>query len=68
MTKIKLPYGNMEDILARLAGCEEVFQCIKNNMPEDTRLNDAMFGAIDLLRSITRDFQADVDSAEEVSA
>lgn len=60
-----MPGGNLENILSRLNAAHELFLLLHGCMGDDPG-SEAMYGACDLLRSIIKDFQADVDSAEEV--
>lgn len=56
--------GNLEDILARLSYALDLFRLIHGHLDESD-VSDPMYGACDLLRSIIKDFEADVNAAEE---
>lgn len=64
-TKLVIPFGNLNDILDRLYSCCAVLDVIRSDMGNrSNELTGALCGATDLLKSIIRDFQADVDGAE----
>lgn len=63
-----MPYGNLEDILGRLTCFSALLETIRLAMDEEDKMVDSMASAHDLLSCICRDFQADIDSAEEVPA
>ncbi len=56
--------GNLDNIVARLTYCGALLDALIGAM-DDNRMVDALAGAHDLLNSICRDFQADIDSAED---
>ena len=56
--------GSLDDIVGRLTCCHAVLDVIRMDM-EAEKVADAIAGACDLLNSIIRDFQADIDSAED---
>lgn len=56
-----MPEGSLEDILARLGYVLSLFYLIHGYLDESD-LADPMYGACDLLRSIIKDFQADVEA------
>jgi len=57
--------GNLENIMVRLHGCKGVIKAIGSAIPDDAIVSDALYGAADLLEMICRDFQADIDAAED---
>ena len=60
--------GNLCNIVERLTACIGLLHVIHSNMPADARyldLSEALYAACDLLEMITRDFQADIDAAED---
>lgn len=56
--------GNLDNIVGRLIHCRAVLDTIQMAMGDDS-LVDAVAGVCDLLDSINRDFQADIDGAED---
>lgn len=63
-----MPYSNLEDILGRLTCFSALLETIRLAMNEEDKMVDSIASANDLLSCICRDFQADIDSAEEVPA
>ncbi len=61
-----IPEGNLEDILARLSYALDLFRLIHGHLDE-TDVSDPMYGACDLMRRIIKDFEADVNAAEEAA-
>lgn len=58
--------GNLDNIAGRLTACTGLLHVIHANMPADAGdLSEALYAACDLLEMITRDFQADIDSADD---
>lgn len=57
--------GNLENIVSRLTGCR-LLRCILSEHAECsvTRV-EVLQSVADLLESICRDFQADIDAAED---
>lgn len=64
MREICIPCSNLDDIVTRLYGCWSVLKAIQVNAEDDPIVADAIYGAADLLNSICRDFQADIDCSE----
>ena len=58
-----MPEDNLEYILTRLACALDLFLLIQGHL-DGTDVSDPMYGACDLLRSIIKDFEADVNAAE----
>lgn len=58
--------GNLEDILGRLTCFSALLETIRLAMDEEDKMVDSIASARDLLSCICRDFQADIDSADEV--
>ena len=56
--------GNLENIIGRLIHCRAVLDTLIMAMGDDP-LVGAVAGVCDLLDSISRDFQTDIDSAED---
>lgn len=56
--------GNLEEIMGRMIGCHAVLEVIHKAAGEST-MADAIAGAVDLMRSIYMDFEADVSCAED---
>ncbi len=56
--------GNLDNIVGRLIHCRAVLDTIQMAMGDDS-LVDAVAGVCDLLDGISRDFQADIDSAAD---
>lgn len=65
---IVVPYDNLEEILGRLTCFSALLETIHFAMDEEDKMVDSMASAHDLLSCICRDFQSDIDSAEEVPA
>ena len=61
--------GNLDNIMHRLDACLSVMIVVHNELSAEgtTDTSDALYGACDLLRAILRDFQADIDAAEDVT-
>ncbi len=58
--------SNLDDVMVRLVCCCAVLDAIRKSANGDnSALVDAIFGAADLLKSICRDLQADIDGAED---
>lgn len=60
--------GNLEDIVARLKGCRSLVDMLCQVAEVSSIPENALSGICDLLEMICRDFQADIDAAEEVQA
>lgn len=56
--------GNLENIMSRLIYCGALLDALIAAM-SDNSMADALAGVHDLLNSICRDFQADIDGAED---
>ena len=56
--------SNLDNIVGRLIRCHAVLDTIQKAMGDDP-LVDAVAGVCDLLDSISRDFQANIDGAED---
>lgn len=56
--------GNLENIMSRLVYCNALLDALVGAMG-DNSMADALAGVHDLLNSINRDFQADIDAAED---
>ena len=56
--------GNLDNIMARLIYCGALLDALIGAM-DDNGMVDALSGVHDLLNSICRDFQADIDGAED---
>lgn len=56
--------GNLENIAARLTYCGALLDALIGAMGENSMV-DALSGVHDLLNSICRDFQADIDGTED---
>ena len=66
MTDKIMAGGNLDNIVGRLTACTGLLHVIHANMPTDAGdLSEALYAACDLLETINRDFQADIDSAED---
>ena len=59
--------GNLENILNRLAGARALVCVLAENSSTSVTSEDALNGVADLLEAICRDFQADIDAAENVN-
>ncbi len=57
--------GNLDNIIGRLICCCALLEALRWAMDESNPMVDALAGAKDLLGSICRDFQADIDAAED---
>lgn len=57
--------GNLENIVLRLDCCAALLRVLHASLGESSGLCDALHGACDLLETINRDFQADIDAAED---
>lgn len=62
--KLLMPAGNINDIAGRLTSCAAILHIIHAGIDDKGDLCDALYGACDLLESITKDLQADIDRAE----
>lgn len=56
--------GNLDNIVGLLIHCRAVLDTIQMAMG-DNSLADAVAGVCDLLDGISRDFQADIDGADD---
>ena len=65
MKDIVMSKSNLEDIANRLAGCHAVLDTLREICGISTISEDALSGVSDLLEMIRRDFQADIDCAED---
>lgn len=59
--------GNLDDIVTRLDGCRSLVNMLCEVAGVSTIPEDALRGISDLLEVISRDFQADIDCAKDVS-
>jgi len=59
-----IPGGSLDNIVGRLIHCRAVLDTIQMAMGDDP-LVDTIAGVCDLLDSINRDFQADIDGAKD---
>lgn len=57
--------GNLENIMERLKGCLALLYLLYKNAGTSAISEDAINGVSDLLEMICRDFQADIDAAED---
>lgn len=57
--------GNLEDITNRLAGCQALLYVLCESASASSISENAVRGVSDLLDSICRDRQADIDAAED---
>ncbi|MCM1234385.1 MAG: hypothetical protein NC489_30155 [Ruminococcus flavefaciens] len=60
-----LTVGNLEDITLRLNSCRALFRTLHAEAERGSLSAEALYGACDLLDSICRDFEADIDGADE---
>lgn len=61
--------GNLDDIVTRLSCCHSMLTTLWMTMAErgvNGTWTDALCGCADLLNSINRDFEADINSAEDI--
>ena len=66
MTGKVMTVGNLEDIVVRLKGCRSLVDMLCEVAGVSTIPEAALSGISDLLDVICRDFQADIDSAEDI--
>ena len=59
--------GSLEDTLGRLAGARALVCVLAEHSSTSVTPEDALNGVADLLEAICRDFQADIDAAENVN-
>ena len=60
--------SSLEHIVARLDCCHSLLDAIRWAMEgKDKTLEDSIFAVSDLLEAICRDFQTDIDAADEVT-
>ena len=57
--------GNLDNIMGRLICCNALLDALRLAMDDADPMVDALAGVHDLLEVICRDFQADIDSAED---
>lgn len=57
--------GNLENIVSRLTGCQLLLCILVESAEYSTTRVEVLQGVADLLESICRDFQADIDAAED---
>lgn len=62
MNEIRTVDG-LEDIICRLKGCSALLHLLYESAGASAISEDAISGVCDLLESICRDFQADIDNA-----
>ena len=56
---------NLDNIMGRLRGCIALLSVLYGNAGTSETSEDALGGLRDLLECICRDFQADIDAAED---
>lgn len=56
---------DLDNIAGRLSGCIAMLVIVHANLAGDNNIAEALYGCIDLLESISRDFDADVASSED---
>ncbi len=56
---------NLDNIMTRLTCCCALLDAVRWSMDSGGNMEDALYGATDQLRCICRDFQADIDAAED---
>lgn len=56
---------NLDNIMARLNGCRALVDTLREVVGVSTIPEEALGGISDLLEMICRDFQADIDGAED---
>jgi len=57
--------SSLDDIMIRLTCCCASLDAVHRAMDDSNNMQDALYGTTDQLRSICRDFQADIDAAED---
>ena len=57
--------SNLDNIMARLNGCRALVDTLREVVGVSTITEEAVGGISDLLEMICRDFQADIDGAED---
>lgn len=57
--------GNLDNIVSRLNGCRALVDTLREIVGVSTISEEALGGISDLLEMICRDFQADIDAAED---
>ena len=57
--------GNLENIMTRLKGCRALLYFLYESAGARVISEDVLSGVCDLLEIIYRDFQADIDAAED---
>ena len=57
--------GNLEDIVGRLTCCCALLDALRWAMDDSDVMVDALAGARDLLDTICRDFQSNIEAAED---
>lgn len=57
--------GNLDNIVTRLNGCRALLYLLYESAGTSAISGDAINGVCDLLEMICRDFQADIDGAED---
>lgn len=62
--EIVMSKDNLEELLTRIFGCKAVMETINKALPKGVLYSDALYGAIDLLDHIGKDFDADIACAE----
>jgi len=55
----------LEDTVSRMEGCRVLLNVLTENAGISSTPEEALQGLADLLGSICRDFQADIDTAED---
>lgn len=56
--------GNLDNIMTRLNGCRALLYLLYESAGSSAISEDAISGVCDLLEMICRDFQADIEAAE----
>lgn len=62
-----MPVGNLENTTARMKGALALVYLLCESVEVSTISEDAVRGVADLLETVCRDFQADIDAAEDVN-
>lgn len=57
--------GNLDNIVARLTACTAMIAIVHANMSDDGDIAEALYGCVDSLTSIKRDFEADIACADD---
>lgn len=60
-----MAWGNLDKIMAQLNGCRALLYLLYESAGASAISEDAISGVCDLLEMICRDFQTDIDAAED---